>query len=126
MREIEQDGFITDEIYIKETPPKKPKAIEWVAMDKAREAEPCKYPKCEECSKYIASHCTVPIVVTKQMLCMYETFHKTVMHEMKDIWEVLWDMHEGAPKKTESDPERELYDKTLVEIAEENHEVLDV
>ena len=71
MREIESDGFITDEIYIQETPPRR-NVLELVGEDKAKPMEKCGYPDCERCIHYVASACTIPIVVSKQMYLMTE------------------------------------------------------
>lgn len=54
-KEIEADGFITP-----------PSALERVDSDRARPADECVYPKCENCDKYHGHYCTVPMVVSKQ------------------------------------------------------------
>jgi len=70
MREIEQDGFITDEIYIQETPSRRGIELQESGDGKAVPATECKYPNCEECDDYIrfrgANYCTVPMVLNKQ------------------------------------------------------------
>ena len=131
MREIEQDGFITNEIYIQETAPRKPKTLEWVAEDRGKMMESCIYPKCEDCNKYVATHCTVPIVVSKEAWLTYEDFKKTVSDTISDMNDVInYILYDVLDKKRETkrphDDERELYDKTLVEIAGEDDAVLDV
>ena len=58
-REIEADGFITP-----------PSALEYKGKATGFTASPmadCLYPKCEECDKYHAHYCTVPMVVSKQI-----------------------------------------------------------
>jgi len=69
MREIESDGFITDEIYIQETS-RRGRAMEQSGNGKAIPERECRYPNCEECSEYIrykgANYCTVPMVLNKQ------------------------------------------------------------
>lgn len=54
-KEIEADGFITP-----------PSSLERVDSDRARPADECQYPKCENCDKYHGHYCTVPMVVSKQ------------------------------------------------------------
>ena len=59
--EIEADGFITP-----------PSALEYKnrAVPTSTSAKPmseCIYPKCEDCDKYHAHYCTVPMVVSKQI-----------------------------------------------------------
>ena len=70
MREIEQDGFITDEIYIQETPSRRGIELQESGDGKAVPATECRYPNCEECDDYIrfkgANYCTVPMVLNKQ------------------------------------------------------------
>ena len=83
MREIEQGGFITDEIYIQETKP-----LERVDMDRAKPAKGCKYPKCEECRDYRNGYCTVPIVVSKQ-LCLMREEEMNKLQEKLDALEDL-------------------------------------
>lgn len=83
MREIEQDGFITDEIYIQETKP-----LERVDMDTAIPSKDCKYPKCEECRDYRNGYCTVPMVFTKQMYLMGEE----EMHKLREKLDALEDL----------------------------------
>ena len=58
--EIEADGFITP--------------LEQLAESRAKPMEECQYPKCEECDKYHGHYCTVPVVVSKQMLMQLEDF----------------------------------------------------
>lgn len=43
-------------------------ALEQTDTDRAKPVEDCPYPKCEECDKYHGQWCTVPIVVSKQIL----------------------------------------------------------
>lgn len=54
--EIEADGFITPAY-----------ALERIDLNRAKPVEICPYPKCEECDKYHALYCTVPMVISKQM-----------------------------------------------------------
>lgn len=96
MREIEQDGFITDEIYIQETKP-----LERVDMDRAIPSKDCKYPKCEECREYRNGYCTVPIVVTKQMWLMAIDASDAFAKEITEIREMVYD--EILGKKSEAE-----------------------
>ena len=97
MREIEQDGFITDEIYIQETKP-----IERVDMDRAIPAKGCKYPKCEECRDYRNGYCTVPIVVTKQMWLMSDDRERELRREISDLKEMVTDIVLGSKNEAET------------------------
>ena len=54
--EIEADGFITP-----------PYALERTDLNMAKPVSECVYPKCEDCDKYHAHYCTVPMVVSKQI-----------------------------------------------------------
>lgn len=96
MREIEQDGFITDEIYIQETKP-----LERVDMDRAKPAKGCKYPKCEECKDYRNGYCTVPIVVTKQMWLMNGDTTDALIKDVSELREMVYD--EILGKKSEAE-----------------------
>jgi hypothetical protein len=96
MREIEQDGFITDEIYIQETKP-----LERVDMDRAIPAKGCKYPKCEECRDYRNGYCTVPIVVTKQMWLMKGDTTDALIKDVSELREMVYD--EILGKKSEAE-----------------------
>ena len=42
-------------------------ALERTADSKAKPAEECMYPHCEECDKYHGYYCTVPMVISKQI-----------------------------------------------------------
>lgn len=97
MREIEQDGFITDEIYIQETKP-----LERVDMDRAIPAKGCKYPKCEECRDYRNGYCTVPIVVTKQMWLMSDDRERELRREISDLKEMVADTVLGEKSSAET------------------------
>ena len=97
MREIEQDGFITDEIYIQETKP-----LERVDMDRAIPAKGCKYPKCEECRDYRNGYCTVPIVVTKQMWLMSDDRERELRREISDLKEMVTDIVLGSKSSAET------------------------
>ena len=97
MREIEQDGFITDEIYIQETKP-----LERVDMDRAIPAKGCKYPKCEECRDYRNGYCTVPIVVTKQMWLMSDDRERELRREISDLKEMVTDIVLGSKNEAET------------------------
>ena len=96
MKEIEQDGFITDEIYIQETKP-----LERVDMDRAKPAKECKYPKCEECRDYRNGYCTVPIVVTKQMWLMKGDTTDALIKDVSELREMVYD--EILGKKSEAE-----------------------
>lgn len=61
--EIEDDGFVTREEDLN--------GLERTGEDKARLITECLYPKCERCHKYVASMCTVPMVITKQQWLDY-------------------------------------------------------
>ena len=97
MREIEQDGFITDEIYIQETKP-----LERVDMDRAIPSKECKYPKCEECRDYRNGYCTVPIVVTKQMWCMYDDRTRELRRDIAELKEMVTDIVLGEKSSAET------------------------
>lgn len=86
MREIEQGGFITDEIYIQETKP-----LERVDMDRAKPAKGCKYPKCEECRDYRNGYCTVPIVVSKQLCLMREEEMNKLQEKLDALEDLVYD-----------------------------------
>ena len=96
MREIEQDGFITDEIYIQETKP-----LERVDMDRAIPAKGCKYPKCEECRDYRNGYCTVPMVFTKQMYRMTIDTIDALSASIAEVREMVYD--EILGKKSEAE-----------------------
>ena len=96
MREIEQDGFITDEIYIQETKP-----LERVDMDRAIPAKGCKYPKCEECRDYRNGYCTVPMVFTKQMYRMTIDTIDALSANIAELREMVYD--EILGKKSEAE-----------------------
>ena len=96
MREIEQDGFITDEIYIQETKP-----LERVDMDTAIPSKECKYPKCEECRDYRNEYCTVPMVFTKQMYRMTIDTIDALSASIAEIREMVYD--EILGKKSEAE-----------------------
>lgn len=96
MREIEQDGFITDEIYIQETKP-----LERVDMDRAIPSRDCKYPKCEECRDYRNGYCTVPIVMTKQMYLMIDDMERGLARDVNELREMVTDIILG--QKTEAE-----------------------
>lgn len=96
MREIEQDGFITDEIYIQETKP-----LERVDMDRAIPSKECKYPKCEECRDYRNGYCTVPMVITKQMYLMIDDMERGLARDVNELREMVTDIILG--QKTEAE-----------------------
>lgn len=96
MREIEQDGFITDEIYIQETKP-----LERVDMDRAIPSKECKYPKCEECRDYRNGYCNVPMVITKQMYLMIDDMERGLARDVNELREMVTDIILG--KKTEAE-----------------------
>ena len=97
MREIEQDGFITDEIYIQETKP-----LERVDMDRAIPSRDCKYPKCEECRDYRNGYCTVPIVVTKQMWLMKGDTTDALIKDVSELREMVYDEILGEKSSAET------------------------
>ena len=97
MREIEQDGFITDEIYIQETKP-----LERVDMDRAIPSRDCKYPKCEECREYRNGYCTVPIVVTKQMWLMIDDLERGLARDVSELREMVTDIILGEKSSVET------------------------
>ena len=104
MREIEQDGFITDEIYIKETPPKH-NALEWVSADRAKLMEECGYPNCENCICYVASSCTVPMVVSKQIWHITEDLITSMRRRLTDLETLVTDeiLRSDKPQKNKTD-----------------------
>ena len=97
MREIEQDGFITDEIYIQETKP-----LERVDMDRAIPAKGCKYPKCEECRDYRNGYCTVPMVFTKQMYRMTIDTIDALSASIAEVREMVYDEILGKESSAET------------------------
>ena len=101
MREIEQDGFITDEIYIQETKP-----LERVDMDRAIRARMCSYPKCEECDEYVEhngwKYCTVPIVISKQMWLMNDDMTRGLVKEIDELKEMVTDIVLGSKSSAET------------------------
>ena len=96
MREIERDGFITDEIYIQETKP-----LERVDMDRAIPSKECKYPKCEECRDYRNGYCTVPMVITKQMYLMIDDMERGLARDVNELRGMVTDIILG--QKTEAE-----------------------
>lgn len=104
MREIEQDGFITDEIYIQETKPKA-NALEWVSADRAKLAEKCGYPNCEDCICYVASSCTVPMVVSKQIWRITEDLITSMRRRLTDLETLVTDeiLRSDKPQKNNAD-----------------------
>lgn len=115
---IEADGFITREQDI--TP------LEKVTDNTARPTEECLYPLCEKCSKYIGMgavrYCTVPMVINKQVWTMTTNtiaeLRKRVDDLTNDLVTLALATFSEQGKKNEDD-ERELYDKTIVELVEE-------
>lgn len=69
--DIEADGFITP--------------LEQLSGSKAKPATKCIYPECEACDKYHGSHCTVPVVFTKQM---YMAASDWSMQKTDKLWEL--------------------------------------
>lgn len=112
MREIEQDGFITDEIYIEETPPKS-NALEWVSADRAKLTEKCGYPNCEDCICYVASSCTVPMVVSKQIWRMTEDLITSMRRRLTDLETLVTDEIIGSKERRhilQTDPANYTWD----------------
>lgn len=79
--EIEADGFITRFEAL---------CTDWRTDGKAKPAEECLYPKCEECDKYHGHYCTVPIVVTKQMYCLFTDRIDELDKRLSALGRVVW------------------------------------
>ena len=106
MREIEQDGFITDEIYIQETPSRRGIAMEQSGEGKAVPATECKYPNCEECDDYIrhngANYCTVPMVLNKQTWRLTADLIADLRKEIDEVKEMVYDEILGKKSSAET------------------------
>ena len=104
MREIESDGFITDEIYIQETS-RRGRAMEQSGNGKAIPERECRYPNCEECSEYIrykgANYCTVPMVLNKQTWRLTADLIADLRKEIDELKEMVYD--EILGKKSEAE-----------------------
>ena len=106
MREIEQDGFITDEIYIQETPSRRGIELQESGDGKAVPATECKYPNCEECEDYIrfkgANYCTVPMVLNKQTWRLTADLIADLRKEIDELKEMVYDMVLGQKSEAET------------------------
>ena len=106
MREIEQDGFITDEIYIKETPSRRGIELEQSGDGKAVPATECRYPNCEECDDYIrfrgANYCTVPMVLNKQTWRLTADLIADMRKEIDEVKEMVYDEILGKKSSAET------------------------
>lgn len=106
MREIEQDGFITDEIYIQETPTRRGIELQESGDGKAVPATECKYPNCEECDDYIrfkgANYCTVPMVLNKQTWRLTADLIADMRKEIDEVKEMVYDEILGKKSSAET------------------------
>lgn len=59
--------------------------LERVSQSRATPKSECGYPECENCDKYHAHYCTVPIVVSKQMHLITEERLRKIENEILDI-----------------------------------------
>lgn len=86
--EIEADGFITP-----------PSALERIDLNRAKPVEICPYPKCEECDKYHALYCTVPMVISKQMWQMtserISALEKRLIELETLVYDEIWRSDKG-------------------------------
>lgn len=106
MREIEQDGFITDEIYIQETPSRRGIELQESGDGKAVPATECRYPNCEECDDYIrfkgANYCTVPMVLNKQTWRLTADLIADMRKEIDELKEMVYDEILGKKSSAET------------------------
>lgn len=106
MREIEQDGFITDEIYIQETPSRRGIELQESGDGKAVPATECRYPNCEECDDYIrfkgANYCTVPMVLNKQTWRLTADLIADMRKEIDEVKEMVYDEILGKKSSAET------------------------
>lgn len=106
MREIEQDGFITDEIYIQETPTRRGIELQESGDGKAVPATECRYPNCEECDDYIrfkgANYCTVPMVLNKQTWRLTADLIADMRKEIDELKEMVYDEILGKKSSAET------------------------
>ena len=72
------------------------KPRERVDDDEARAINPCDYPNCEECDKYVTNSygafCTVPIVVSKQMYHLMTAEIRLIRGQISDVEHLLTTM----------------------------------
>ena len=126
MREIEQDGFITDEIYIKETPSRRGIELEQSGDGKAVPATECRYPNCEECDDYIrfrgANYCTVPMVLNKQTWRLTADLIADMRKEIDEVKEMVYD--EILGQKSEAETGNYSVDEGFRFLTEEEYEAL--
>ena len=125
-REIEADGFITRKQDLR--------SLERTSDNTARPTSECCYPKCEECKNYVrfraSSYCSVPMVINKQVWTMTTNaiaeLRKRVDNLENDLLTLTLTAFSEPNKKSKEDDERELYDKTIMDLAGDSNEVLDV
>ena len=86
---IESDGFITQEIDISPTEVEHIGNLERVNMHKAKPAEHCQFPRCEECREYVSykgsNYCTVPMVISKQTWLLTEDIITKMEKRIEDL-----------------------------------------
>ena len=95
--EVEADGFIT-----------RPEQLERVSLNRAKPAEECMYPHCEECDKYHGHYCTVPIVVSKQQWLILEGKMWEWYKRMDDLENLVTDEILGSDKDVATPAEAKL------------------
>lgn len=65
--------------------------LERVSLDAAAPAEDCAYPRCEECDKYHGHWCTVPMVVSKQILRLTADKLAVMENRLSELEKLVYD-----------------------------------
>ena len=95
--------------------------LERIAQTKAKPAEECAYPRCEECDKYHGHYCTVPIVFSKQASLMLDDFMGKTNQRLTELEKLVTDEILGEKPKATEDP-----NMTWEDFFKGEYEVLDV
>lgn len=66
-------------------------ALERVTDNKAKPAEGCAYPRCDECDKYHGHYCTVPMVVSKQIFRLTDERIRKLENELTELKTLVTD-----------------------------------
>lgn len=104
---IESDGFITQEIDISPTEVEHIGNLERVNMHKAKPAEHCQFPRCEECREYVSykgsNYCTVPMVMSKQIWRLTEDLLVSLEQRISELENLVTDeiLRPSKPRKTD-------------------------